>query len=76
MLATSAMPPRNTTSAQPDNSLSGRCACKGCQFCSQGVPCDSFLPDDLLYESCDPFCQQRFASTHCMHVNNGMRLIG
>lgn len=26
------------------------CSCKGCEFCSEGVQCDSFLPDDSSVE--------------------------
>ena len=41
------------------------CACRGCDFCAVGVPCDSFLPGDLLHESCEPFCEPSSADTHC-----------
>lgn len=36
--------------------MCGRCSCKGCDFCKTGPPCDSFLPNDSMYETCDSFC--------------------
>ena len=45
------------------------CSCKGCGFCKTGPPCDSFLPDDLMYESCDAFCEPEFADKRAFAVD-------